>query len=90
MGLSVEERRTHQDDLLRFYLSELEAQDGPRGGLAEAQAIVRQAIMTALAFWTMTVTPVAEMPDMQPEGTALLFTEHLAAAVDDWESLDAF
>lgn len=89
-GLSIDDRRTHQDDLLRHYLAELEIRGGASVELAEAQAIVRQAIMTALAFWTMTVTPVAEMPDMQPEDTALTFTSRLAAAVDDWESLDSF
>jgi hypothetical protein len=89
-GLSIDERRVHQDDLLRHYLSELGRHGGPKVELAEAQAICRQAIMTALAFWTMTVAPVAEMPDMQPARTALAFTARLAAAVDDWESIEAF
>lgn len=89
-GLSVEERRARQDSLLRHYLLELERYGGPRVELAQAQEICRQAIMTALAFWTMTVAPVAEMPDMQPPKTALAFTARLAAAVHDWDSLHAF
>lgn len=89
-GLSVEERRAHQDALLAHYLSELEKYGGSRVGLEQAREICRQAIMTALAFWTMTVAPVAEMPDMQPPETALAFTARLAAAVDDWNSLGAF
>ncbi|WP_324742392.1 hypothetical protein U8326_03530 [Tsuneonella sp. CC-YZS046] len=89
-GLSVDERRASQDELLAHYLAELKRQGGQDISLEDAKAICRQAIMTALAFWTMTVAPVPEMPDMQPPKTALAFTARLAAAVDDWESLDAF
>ena len=89
-GLTVEQRRAHEADLFAHYISEFEAVSGGRISMDEVRAATRQAIMTALAFWTMTVAPVAEMPDMQPPETALAFTRRLAAAVDDWESLDAF
>jgi aminoglycoside phosphotransferase (APT) family kinase protein len=89
-GLSVDDRRSHEDNLLRHYVAEFEAAGGPSVTLDEAREACRHAIMTALAFWTMTVAPVAEMPDMQPLDTARSFTERLAAAVDDWDSLDFF
>lgn len=89
-GLGIEERRVRQDELLVHYLAQLEQAGLHANSLDEARQLCRQAIMTALAFWTMTVAPVAEMPDMQPAETALAFTQRLAAAVDDWNSLDAF
>lgn len=89
-GLSIEDRRAHESELLAYYLDELKRQGGQDVSLEDAREICRQAIMTALAFWTMTVAPVAEMPDMQPPKTALAFTARLAAAVDDWNSLNAF
>jgi hypothetical protein len=47
----------------------------------------RRALLTALAFWTMTLKPAEGMPDMQPPATSLVFIERLAAAVDDHEVL---
>lgn len=89
-GLPVEIRRAHEDDLIRFYIDEMVRAGGQPVTLEEARRIIAQAIMTALAFWTMTVAPVAEMPDMQPQDYALMVTSRLATALDDWGSLDAF
>ena len=87
-GLSVDDRRTHESELIGHYLAELVACGGPAISMEEAMAACRSGIMTALAFWTMTAAPVAEMPDMQPPQTALAFVERLAAAVCDWDALD--
>ena len=89
-GLTIKQRRSHENTLFQHYIDEFIAAGGYEISLEEVQQACRQAIMTALAFWTMTVAPVAEMPDMQPEDTAMTFTGRLAAAVDDWGSLDAF
>jgi Phosphotransferase enzyme family len=88
-GLQIEQRRTHEASLITHYLDELAAHGGPKVSAEEAQAACRSGIMTALAFWTMTAAPVAEMPDMQPASTALAFVGRLAAAVSDWEALGA-
>lgn len=88
-GLSVEDRRAHETDLVAGYLDALAEAGGPVVSLDEANAAMRSGIMTALAFWTMTAAPVAEMPDMQPPETALAFVERLASGVDDWKALDA-
>jgi hypothetical protein len=46
-------------------------------------------MLPALAFWTMTLTPAADMPDMQPENVSLEFVKRLAVAIDDVGSLTA-
>jgi len=89
-GLPVDVRREHEDNLINFYIEEMVRAGGQRVSLEEARRIIAQAITTALAFWTMTVAPVAEMPDMQPQDYALMVTSRLATALDDWGTLDAF
>lgn len=86
-GLSIDDRRRHESALIAHYLGELAACGGPVIAMDEAKAACRSGIMTALAFWTMTAAPVAEMPDMQPAQTSLAFVERLAAAVCDWDGL---
>ncbi|MGD9665392.1 MAG: phosphotransferase [Novosphingobium sp.] len=87
-GLPVDVRRSHEDELMQHYLDALVGNGGPAITLDEARTACKSGIMTALAFWTMTAAPVAEMPDMQPADTALAFVERLAAAVSDWKALD--
>jgi len=51
---------------------------------------LRQQLMTALGFWTITLRPAPEMADMQPEKTTWKFLERFYAAIDDHDALDAF
>ena len=56
----------------------------------EALLCCRQQLLTALAFWTITLRPAQGMPDMQPERTTLEYLRRLTTAMDDLDSLDSF
>jgi hypothetical protein len=89
-SLTVEQRREWLEDLLRLYLDLMAAKGVPSIGFDEALRLVRQQMFTAFAFWTITMRPTAEMPAMQPERTTLEFLRRMGAAIDDYDSLDAF
>jgi hypothetical protein len=88
-ALTVEERRATERDLLRFYLDALHARGGPRLEFDAAWTAYRAQLLSALAWWTMTLTPSAAMPDMQPLGTTNVFLSRIAIAMDDLDSIDA-
>lgn len=88
-ALSVEDRRAWERDLLALYVDELAANGGPKVALDEATLRYRQQLMTALAWWTITLHPAPGLPDMQPRGTTLEFVRRIATAVDDNASLDS-
>jgi hypothetical protein len=89
-SLTVEQRRDWLEDLLRLYLDWMAAKGVQSIGFDEALRNVRQQMFTAFAFWTITMRPTAEMPAMQPERTTLEFLRRMGAAIDDYDSLDAF
>lgn len=89
-ALSTQDRRAWEQDLLRFYLEELEREGGPRVGFDEAWRHYRQQLTTALVWWTMTLTPGDDLPDMQPRDITLEMVRRLAVAADDVDSFDAF
>jgi thiamine kinase-like enzyme len=88
-GLSIANRRAWDRDLIQYYLERMAARGVPAIPLAEAMTYCRQALMTAFAFWTLTLKPTKDFPDMQPQDTALAFIERLAHAIDDMGSLDS-
>ena len=55
--LTVEERRQWEKELVRYYLEELRRQGGPSISEEDAWKDIRIQSMTALAFWTLTVSP---------------------------------
>ncbi len=55
----------------------------------EALLRYRQSLLTAFAFWTLTLKPTPNFPDMQPEATAQTFISRLGVAVDDLDVLGA-
>jgi hypothetical protein len=87
-ALAITERRQLEQDLLRYYLDQLQAAGGPKLPFAEAWDHYRQQLLSALAWWTMTLTPGRDMPDMQPRDTTLAFIERIGAAMDDLDTLD--
>lgn len=89
-ALVPENRRLWERDLLRLYLHELQAAGGPQVSFDEGWLIYRQQLMSALTWWTVTLTPPPGLPDMQPRGTTLEFIRRISTAIDDLESLDAF
>jgi aminoglycoside phosphotransferase (APT) family kinase protein len=89
-ALTIEDRRRWEKDLIRFYLDEMESMGVPRISEDDAWLNLRQQLMTALAFWTITLRPAEGMPDMQPERTTHEFLRRLYAAIDDHNALDSF
>ena len=87
-ALEPEDRRALERDLVAYYLDRLAAAGGPRVLFEEAWRHYREQMLSALAWWTMTLAPRPEMPDMQPEDTTLEFIRRLAVAIDDLNSLD--
>lgn len=88
-ALTVEQRRDWFEDLLRLYLDRMEANGAGRIDYADAFLNVRQQLMTAFAFWTITMCPTGDMPAMQPERTTVEFLTRMGTAIDDYDSLDA-
>jgi len=89
-ALTPENRRLWEQDLVRLYLDELKAAGGPSVSFADGWEIYRQQLMSALTWWTVTLTPPEGLPDMQPRDTTLEFIRRIATAIDDLDSLDAF
>jgi Phosphotransferase enzyme family len=89
-ALSTEDRRAWEKDLLRLYLEEMEREGGPRVSFDEAWLHYRQQLVTALVWWTMTLTPGDDLPDMQPRDITLEMIRRLAVAADDCGTFDAF
>jgi len=87
--LTVENRRAWERDLIARYLERMEAAGVPRVSFDEAMTYYRRALMTAFAFWTLTLKPTKDFPDMQPPAAALAFIERMAHAIDDLDALDA-
>lgn len=88
-ALSVKDRRAMERDLLNFYLDQMAANGGPKLGFDDAWTAYRAQLLSALAWWTMTLTPSAAMPDMQPLETTNVFLSRIATAIDDLDSIGA-
>jgi thiamine kinase-like enzyme len=89
-ALTPENRRDWERDLVALYLEQLQAAGGPSISFEDGWNIYRQQLMSALTWWTVTLTPPPGLPDMQPRDTTLEFIRRIATAIDDLESLDAF
>jgi hypothetical protein len=77
-------------DLLRYYLDHLSAAGGPTVTFEDAWIHYRQQLMTALTWWTITLRPTKDLPDMQPRDTTLAFIGRISQAMEDVGTLDAF
>lgn len=86
-ALTVEDRRAWERELLRFYLDRLHAAGGPSVSFEEAWRHYRQQLMSSLTWWTITLTPTADLPDMQPRDVTLEFIRRIATAMDDLDTL---
>lgn len=91
VGLTIEDRRAWERDLIALYLDRLATYGGPCPLMAEALLAYRKQLMTVLAWWTVTLNPTEEMPDvLQPKESTLCFLERIGAAMADHHTLDAF
>jgi hypothetical protein len=88
-ALTVENRREWERELIRYYVEELRAAGGPVVSFNEAWNAYRQQLITALTWWTVTLTPPSGLPDMQPKDITLAFIHRMSTAMDDVDSLDA-
>jgi hypothetical protein len=86
-ALSVEDRRRWEEDLLKYYLESLRQAGGPAVAFDSAWDTYRLQLFAALAYWTVTLVPNPEMPDMQPEETSRAFIRRIATAIDDLGAL---
>lgn len=89
-ALTIENRRKWEKELVRFYLDRMAEAGVPRISEDEAWLNLRQQLMTALAFWTITLCPAPGMPNMQPERTTHEFLRRIYAAIEDHDALDSF
>ena len=87
-AMPTEDRRAWERDLIAYYLDRLAATGAPVPSFDGAFDDYREQILSALAWWTMTLTPSKAMPDMQPRDTTMEFLGRISAAVDDLDSLD--
>ncbi|MFE9975647.1 aminoglycoside phosphotransferase family protein [Streptomyces hirsutus] len=87
-ALTTENRRKWEADLLALYLEMMADRGVPGLSLDEARRNISQQLLSALAFWTITLRPMPGMPDMQPESASLTFLERFYAAIDDHSSLN--
>lgn len=87
---SIEDRRRHEQQTLRYYLDRLHAAGGPKLAFDDAFRIYRQQLFSALAWWTGTLGQPPEAPEMQPAETSLEFIKRMAHAIDDLDALDSF
>ncbi|WP_313805974.1 phosphotransferase [Sphingobium sp.] len=88
-SLTVEQRRAWEKDLLAHYLRAFAAAGGEAVPFDEAWLNYRQQLLTTLAWWTMTLTPAGDVPDMQPRDITLEFIQRIATAMDDLDTLDS-
>lgn len=87
-ALEPEDRRVLERDLIAFYLYRLTAAGAPPTAFDDAFRDYREQLLSVLAWWTMTLTPSADMPDMQPRDTTLAFIGRIAEAMDDLDTLN--
>lgn len=88
-ALTVDQRRAWEQDLLRFYLDAFASAGGETVPFEEAWLNYRQQLLTTLAWWTMTLTPGKDVPDMQPRDITLDFIRRIATAIDDLKAIDS-
>lgn len=87
-SLSIEDRRRWERELLGYYLDAMGSKGADVPPFEEAWTRYRQNIVQALSWWTGTLTPTEDQPDMQPRETSLAFIERFAHAIDDLDALD--
>jgi Phosphotransferase enzyme family len=88
-ALTTEQRRAWERDLVLYYLDAFAAAGGEAVSFDEAWCNYRQQLLTTLAWWTMTLTPLGDVPDMQPRDITLEFIRRIAVAIDDLDALDS-
>jgi hypothetical protein len=89
-ALDVDDRRSWERELIRYYLDRQHEAGAPRVTFDDAWKNYRQQLFGALAWWTQTMSPSEEMPDMQPRATTVKFIRRITQAIEDLDSLASF
>ncbi|MGW1546852.1 phosphotransferase [Streptomyces sp. NPDC002346] len=84
-GLTVEDRRAWERDLLEHYLHRLDTAGGEPPTSEEAWTAYRQQALWPYYAWLSTIGHGALQPDMQPDEVSLDMVARTAAAVEDHE-----
>ena len=87
-SLAIEDRREWEQELLRRYMEMMRSQGAAMPDFDEAWLRYRQNLVSILSWWTGTLLPTADQPDMQPRDTTLEFIKRLTHAIDDTGALD--
>ncbi|MFE9924310.1 phosphotransferase [Streptomyces sp. NPDC005774] len=82
-GLTVEDRRAWERDLLEHYLHRLDAAGGEPPTSEEAWTAYRQQMLWPYYAWLSTIGHGALQPDMQPDEVSIEMVARTATAVDD-------
>jgi hypothetical protein len=86
--LTVADRRRWERDLIAYYLDRMAVSGAEVPGFDETWLRYRQNMVQALSWWTGTLAPTKDQPDMQPRDTSLEFIKRLSHAIDDLDALD--
>ncbi|EGU73666.1 hypothetical protein FOXB_15835 [Fusarium oxysporum f. sp. conglutinans Fo5176] len=89
-AVSAEKRRQWEHEMIEMYVSELRKHGGPSVSVEEAWLELRRQSLGVLAYWTLTLTPSENLPDMQTEEACLCFIGRICTMMDDHEVLGAF
>jgi hypothetical protein len=87
-ALTVEDRRAWERELIALYLDQLARTGGAALDFDTAFRHYRQQLLSALTWWTITMSPAPGLPDMQPRDITLEFIRRITTAIDDLGSLD--
>lgn len=88
-SLSIDDRRTWEEALVRAYAEELSAVSRTKVSFDEAFLGYRRQIPHALLMWTPTLCHSELLPHMQSDEMSLAMIERMAAAIDDLDSIGA-
>ena len=69
---------------------QLRAAGGPAVTFDEAWTHYRQQLMSALTWWTITLRPTKDLPDMQPADITLEFIRRITQTMEDVDTLGSF
>lgn len=88
-SLTVEDRRAWEHDLVTEYIELMTSKGVEMPPFDEVWLHYRRNMAGALSWWTGTLTPTKDQPDMQPRDTSLEFIKRLSHAMDDLDAIDA-
>jgi hypothetical protein len=87
-ALTVENRRLWEKDLVAYYVELMKMGGWAYISFDQAWDHYRKQFLTALTWWTVTLSPPEGYPEMQPRDITLEFIRRLSTAMHDHSTLD--